>query len=79
MKLISNVGRAWRFFSVQTLALQGAAASAWLTVPSDMRESVPSEWLAGAAVVLAFLGIAGRLVDQGEGIDGPSGPVDYKK
>ena len=64
MKLVKDAGKAWRWFSVQTMALQGAAGGAWLAVPDDMRASVPSEWLAACAVALTVLGIAGRLVDQ---------------
>jgi hypothetical protein len=63
--MISNWKSAWRWFSVQAMALQGAAASAWLMVPDDMRAAVPPDMLATGAVVLAVLGIMGRLVDQG--------------
>ncbi len=69
MKLVKNARQAWRWWSVRAMALQGAAGGAWLSVPDDMRQAVPSEWLAVAAVVLTSLGIAGRLIDQG-GDDG---------
>lgn len=65
MKLVPNAKQAWRWLSVQAMALQGAVAGAWLVVPDDMRASVPSEWLAACAVVLTVLGVAGRLIDQG--------------
>lgn len=64
MRLVKDARKAWRWFSVQAMALQGAAAGAWLVVPDDMRASVPSEWLAACAVILTVLGIAGRLVAQ---------------
>ena len=64
MMLVKDAKQAWRWFSVQVLAIQGAAASAWLAVPDDLRQAVPETWLAGAAVALAVLGIIGRLVDQ---------------
>jgi len=67
MKMVPDAKRAWRFFSVQAMTLQGAAAAAWLAVPDDMRAAVPSEWLAIGALVLTGLGIIGRLVDQGGG------------
>ena len=66
MRLVKDARKAWRYFSVQAMALQGAAAGAWLVVPDDMRASVPSEWLAVAAIALTVLGIAGRLVAQDE-------------
>jgi hypothetical protein len=65
MRLVKNTRSAWRWFSVQALALQGIGAAAWLGVPDDMRAAVPPEWLAGCAVVLTAFGIVGRLVDQG--------------
>ena len=69
MRLVKNARKAWRWFSVQAMALQGAVAGAWLVVPNDMRAAVPSEWLAVAAIGLTVLGVAGRLIDQG-GNDG---------
>jgi hypothetical protein len=65
MKPVKNWRQAWRWLSVQAMALQGAVAGAWLVVPDDMRAAVPSEWLAACAVVLTVLGVAGRLIDQG--------------
>lgn len=67
MKLVKDAKQAWRWWSVRAMALQGAAAGSWLAVPVDMRSSVPPEWLAAGAVVLTALGIAGRLLDQGQG------------
>jgi hypothetical protein len=67
MRLISDWRGAWRWFSVQALALQGVIGASWLVVPDDMRAAVPAEWLAVAAVVLTIIGIVGRLVDQGGG------------
>ena len=67
MKMVHNARHAWRWFSVQALAVQGAAAGAWLAVPDDLRAAVPSEWLAVGAVALTVAGIIGRLVDQGGG------------
>jgi hypothetical protein len=69
MRLVKDAGKAWRWFSVQAMALQGAAAGAWLAVPDDMRASVPSEWLAACAVVLTAVGIVGRLVDQSSNLE----------
>lgn len=65
MKLVKNARNAWTWFSVQADVLAIAGASAWLAVPDDMRAAVPAKWLAVGAIVLAVLGIIGRLVDQG--------------
>ena len=64
MKLVKDWRQAARWFSVQAQALSAAAGAAWLVVPDDMRAAVPPEWLAACAIVLAVLGIAGRLIDQ---------------
>lgn len=64
MKLVPNARRAWRWLSVQIMALSGIIPAAWLSVPEDMRAAVPQEWMAIAAIVLAVLGIIGRLVPQ---------------
>jgi len=64
MKLIPDAKRAWRWFSVQAMALSGIIPAAWLSVPEEMRAAVPTEWLAACAVALAVLGVIGRLVDQ---------------
>jgi len=66
MKLVSDAKDAWRWFSVQALALSGAIPAAWLAVPEDMRAAVPQEWMAVAALVIAALGIVGRMIDQKE-------------
>lgn len=65
--MVKDWQKAWRWFSVQALALQGAAAGAWLSVPEEMRAAVPADWLAAAAVGLSVLGIIGRMIDQGGG------------
>lgn len=67
MALVPNARRSWRWYSMQAGALQVALAGAWLAVPDDLRAAVPSEWLAAGALMLAFLGMLGRLVDQGGG------------
>jgi len=64
MKLVPNVEKAWRWFSMQAMALSLGAAAAWLAVPQEMRDQVPDTWLAIGAVTLATLGMIGRLVEQ---------------
>lgn len=65
MKLVPDWRDAWRWFSVQAMAISGAAGAAWLAVPEDLRASVPDAYLSAAAMALAALGIIGRMVDQG--------------
>ena len=64
MKLVPDAKDAWRWFSVRLAALSGLLPAAWLSVPEDMREAVPPEWLAIGGIGMAFLIILGRLLDQ---------------
>lgn len=64
MKLVDNAGSALRWFSVQAMALQATALSVWLAMPEDMKATIPDDLVAGGAVLLAVLGIIGRLIDQ---------------
>jgi len=65
MKLVPNARRAWRWFSVQALALAGLIPVAWASVPLEWQQAVPKDWMAYGAAFVAVLGIVGRLVDQG--------------
>ena len=67
MKLIDNAGRAWRFFSVQAMAVAGAMQGAWIAVPDDLKGRVPADVVDALTVGILALGIVGRLVDQGGG------------
>jgi hypothetical protein len=67
MKLVKDARRAWRFFSVQAMAVAGALQGAWLAVPPDLQARVPEDIVDGLTVAILALGIVGRLVDQGGG------------
>lgn len=64
MKLVPNVKDALRWFSVQAMALQVAALSSWLAIPEEFKAAVPQEGMVAGAVLLAVLGIIGRMIDQ---------------
>ena len=62
--LVDEWKSAWRWFSVQSMALAAVLLSAWQTLPEELQQSLPRwlpHWL---AVSLLLLGIAGRLVKQ---------------
>ena len=66
MKLVENAKQAWRWFSVQAMALATAIQATWAMLDADMRAVVPYNDVVVPALtglLLAF-GIAGRLVDQ---------------
>lgn len=64
MTLVADWKKAWRWFSVQAMALSGAIQVTWVSLPLDLKGSIPDTLVTGAAVGLAVLGIIGRVVDQ---------------
>lgn len=64
MRMIAEWRRAWRWFSVQAMALAAALQGAWAALPDDMKQHVPAGVVAFATMALLLLGIAGRLVLQ---------------
>lgn len=67
MKLVKNARRAWRWFSVQALALLAALPLIWPQIPPEVQAMLPEAWRPWVLVALAVGGIVGRLVDQGGG------------
>ena len=65
MKLVPNWKNAWRWFSVQSMAISGGALASWAMLPDDLKAALPAEWVAGFSGGVLVLGIIGRLVDQG--------------
>lgn len=66
MKLIDEAKGAWKFFSVQAMAWALAIQGAWQAIPDDMKASIPAGLVHWLTMGLLVLGIAGRLVKQGE-------------
>lgn len=64
MKLVENWKQAWKWFSVQALALVALLPVVWPTLPPTVHAWVPEEWRPWIIVALAVGGIAGRLIDQ---------------
>jgi len=62
--LINEWKRAWRWFSVQAMALTLALQGAWMTLPEDLKAHVPGWLVTLVSVALLLLGLAGRLVQQ---------------
>lgn len=65
-KLVSDWKRAWRWFSVQAMIVSTAILSTWAVLPADMKAKLPDELGLYAAIATLVLGVAGRLVDQGD-------------
>lgn len=66
MKLVPDWRRAWRWFSVQALAVLAALPVAWAELPPDVQAMLPEAWRPWLLAGLALAGLVGRLVDQGD-------------
>lgn len=64
MKLVNDVRRAWRWFSVQAMLWAAAIQGAWEFAPADLKAGMPPKLVTIVTVTLLALGIAGRLVKQ---------------
>ena len=63
-RLVDGAGQAWRWFSVQAMALALALQGAWAALPDDLKAQAPPRLPAALTVALLLLGLAGRLVRQ---------------
>lgn len=64
MTLVENAKESWKWFSMQAMTLAGAVQGAWLIVPPDMKDTIPSNLVQYLTIGLVFAGIIGRLVKQ---------------
>jgi hypothetical protein len=64
MKLIKDASRAWRFFSVQAMAVLAALPLVWQQIPPDVQDMLPPDWRPWVLTAIAIGGIIGRLVPQ---------------
>ena len=65
MKMVKDAKSAWRWFSVQALALSAALPMIWAQLPPETRMLIPPKWLPWIITVVALAGIVGRLIEQG--------------
>jgi len=64
MKFVDDAKQAWRWFSVQAMALAAAIQGAWVFIPEDMKASIPQNIVQWVTIALLVFGVAGRVVDQ---------------
>jgi hypothetical protein len=64
MKLVDDWKQAWKWLSVNCMAVAGAIQCTWLAIPDDMRSSVPPALVHWLTLTLLIAGIAGRLIRQ---------------
>lgn len=67
MTLVPNARKAWRWLSMQFMALAAAAEVAWQTMPPDALAVIPADWRGYISLALVLAAMAGRLIDQGAG------------
>jgi hypothetical protein len=65
-KLHPHWRMSWRWFSVQAMALAGAVQIAFQALPAEMKSSIPDSVISKITLTILFLGIVGRMIDQGE-------------
>ncbi len=63
-RLVENWKGAWRWFSLQAMALVVAVQGAWAAMPDDLKTHFPAWLVTAVSVGLLLLGIGGRLVKQ---------------
>lgn len=64
MRLVPDWREAWKWFSVQALAILSVLPVVWMNLPPDLKAYVPREWGLALFVIIAVGGIGGRLIDQ---------------
>jgi len=64
MRLVDEWKNAWRWFSLQAMALTAAIQAAWATIPDDLKQHFPARLVTVVSVGLLLLGIGGRLMRQ---------------
>lgn len=64
MKLVPDWKKAWRWHSNRAMGAIAAMPLVWVSLPADLKKTVPPEWLPWIAAVVAVAGIVGRLMDQ---------------
>jgi hypothetical protein len=64
MRLVEEWRSAWRWFSVQAMALTAAIQLSWTALPDDLKRHFPPRLLTAVSIALLLLGIGGRLVRQ---------------
>lgn len=64
MRLVNDWRKAWKWLSVQSLAVLAVAPVVWSQLPPDVRNMLPEGWEPYVLAALAVGGIVGRLKAQ---------------
>lgn len=64
MKLVDNWDQAWKWLSVQLIAVAGAIQLAIIGLPDRFVSWIPDKWAHAATLVVVLAAVLGRLKDQ---------------
>lgn len=64
MRLVDNAREAWKWYSVQALAVLALLPLVWAELPAEVVDMIPAETRRWIMVAIAISGIVGRLIPQ---------------
>lgn len=64
MRFGKNWHKIWRYYSTQAMVLAGLAQTTWVSLPDDLRASVPNDWVSYGTMALLVIGVVGRALSQ---------------
>lgn len=64
-RLIDEWRSAWKWMSVNCMALVVAIQLTWVNMPDDMKAALPDNAVHWSSLALLVLGVAGRVTQQG--------------
>lgn len=62
--LVPHWRHAYKFFSLQSAAVQAAVLVTWASMPDDMKQALPSWLLPAIAFFVLSIGVVGRMTKQ---------------
>ena len=78
MKLVSDWKNAYKWLSVVIPSLGAAALGVWMSLPEQMKNSVPHKYVEITTLVIFITGVLGRLIQQTPSVP-PVAPAKKKK
>ncbi len=72
MKLVDDWKCAWKWLSVNCMALAAAIQGTWMSLSDDLREELPRNIIHVATIAILVAGIGGRLIKQDKDASPPS-------
>jgi hypothetical protein len=62
--LVEDWKKAWKWLSMQGMAVALTVQGVWITLPDDWRASLDNKVVAGITMVCLVIGVVGRFVKQ---------------